>query len=213
MLLRICCPDTTKNVLWSSFKVTPLWAWSGQEGSRKLRFPDFMTAEQDGGRVVSPTHRPPLSSGRLLVFFFFIFWVDPRATVRSEGLSQWKIPMTPSGIEPATFWFVAQYLNHCTTAVPLHVKYPSVLNLHYWICSYVGNMCRLPDILKGSPIIGRMDIAGNIHWSLCKKPLMIDHSKQNIQLLYLWTFTDMKSTQMFTYWKPRILWKNMLVFK
>jgi hypothetical protein len=26
--------------------------------------------------------------------------------------------MTPSGIEPATFRFEAQYLNHCATAVP-----------------------------------------------------------------------------------------------
>jgi hypothetical protein len=26
--------------------------------------------------------------------------------------------MTPSWIEPATVWFVAQYLNHCATAVP-----------------------------------------------------------------------------------------------
>jgi hypothetical protein len=26
--------------------------------------------------------------------------------------------MTPSGIEPATFRLVAQYLNHCATAVP-----------------------------------------------------------------------------------------------
>ena len=26
--------------------------------------------------------------------------------------------MTPSGIEPATFRFVAQHLNHCPTAVP-----------------------------------------------------------------------------------------------
>ena len=26
--------------------------------------------------------------------------------------------MTPAGIEPATFRFVAQHLNHCATAVP-----------------------------------------------------------------------------------------------
>ena len=26
--------------------------------------------------------------------------------------------MTPGGIEPATFRFVAQHLNHCATAVP-----------------------------------------------------------------------------------------------
>ena len=29
-----------------------------------------------------------------------------------------KNPMTPAGIEPATFRFVAQRLNHCATAVP-----------------------------------------------------------------------------------------------
>jgi len=27
-------------------------------------------------------------------------------------------PLTQSGIEPATFRFVAQHLNHCATAVP-----------------------------------------------------------------------------------------------
>jgi len=27
--------------------------------------------------------------------------------------------MTPSGVEPATFRFVAQHLNHCATAVPI----------------------------------------------------------------------------------------------
>jgi len=29
-----------------------------------------------------------------------------------------KGPLTPAGIEPATFRFVAQHLNHCATAVP-----------------------------------------------------------------------------------------------
>ena len=31
--------------------------------------------------------------------------------------------MTPAGIEPATFQFVAQHLNHCATAVPRHTLY------------------------------------------------------------------------------------------
>jgi len=44
-------------------KAVPLQAWSGPEGSRKLRFPNFMTKAQDAGKVVSLTHRPPLSAG------------------------------------------------------------------------------------------------------------------------------------------------------
>ena len=44
-------------------KAVPLQAWIGPEGSRKLRFLDFVTMAQDGGKVVSLTHRPPLPSG------------------------------------------------------------------------------------------------------------------------------------------------------
>jgi hypothetical protein len=44
-------------------KGVPLQAWSGPEGSRKLRFPDYTTTAQDGGKVVSLTHRPPLPTG------------------------------------------------------------------------------------------------------------------------------------------------------
>ena len=44
-------------------KSLPLQAWSGPEGSRKLRFPDFMTTAQEGGMVVSHTHRPHLPPG------------------------------------------------------------------------------------------------------------------------------------------------------
>ena len=44
-------------------KTVPLQAWSGPEGSRKLRFPNFMTTAQNVGKVVSLTHRPPLPPG------------------------------------------------------------------------------------------------------------------------------------------------------
>ena len=44
-------------------KAVPLQACSGPEGSRKLSFSDFMTTAQDGGKVVSLTHRPPLPPG------------------------------------------------------------------------------------------------------------------------------------------------------
>jgi len=44
-------------------KAVPLQAWSGPEGSRKSRFPDYMTMALDGGKVVSLTHQPPSSPG------------------------------------------------------------------------------------------------------------------------------------------------------
>jgi len=44
-------------------KEVPLQVWSGPEGSRKLRFPDSLTKAQDGGKVVSLTHRSPLPPG------------------------------------------------------------------------------------------------------------------------------------------------------
>jgi len=44
-------------------KAVPLQVWSDPEGSRKLRSLDYMTAAQDGGKVVSHTHRLPLPPG------------------------------------------------------------------------------------------------------------------------------------------------------
>jgi len=53
-------------------KAVPLKAWNGPEGSRKLRLPDFVTMAQDGGKVVSLTHRPPLPQEILLVLISVI---------------------------------------------------------------------------------------------------------------------------------------------
>ena len=39
--------------MFQEVKEVPLQAWSSPEGSRKLRFPDFMTTAQKGGKVVS----------------------------------------------------------------------------------------------------------------------------------------------------------------
>ena len=44
-IAETCSKSTVKG------KAVPLRAWSGPEGSRKLRFPDFMTTAQDGGRL------------------------------------------------------------------------------------------------------------------------------------------------------------------
>jgi hypothetical protein len=52
------------NSQFSQFcKAVPLQAWSGPDSSRKLRFPDFLTTAQYGGKVVSLTHRSPLPPG------------------------------------------------------------------------------------------------------------------------------------------------------
>ena len=68
--------STRASLAWVKGKAVPLQAWTGPEGSRKLRFPDYMTTAQDGGKVVSLTHWPPFTP-RKCSWYSFLLDAEP----------------------------------------------------------------------------------------------------------------------------------------
>jgi hypothetical protein len=100
-----------KNVNQSHYRSGQALRVPGVWGSQISR-----QSAHEGGKVVSPTHQPPLPPPQeiFLVLISVRGWVDPRAIVWPERLCQWKIPRTSSVIKPTNLWLVAQCLNRVT---------------------------------------------------------------------------------------------------
>jgi len=60
-------------------KAVLLQAWTGPEGSRQLRFPDFVTAAQDGGRLSA------LHTGRLYPQEILLVIISVKRLSRPQG--------------------------------------------------------------------------------------------------------------------------------
>jgi hypothetical protein len=87
----------------------------------KLRFPDYMTTAQDGGKVVSLTHRP-LFAPRKCSWYSFLLETESTSGPQCDrkDFMSMKNPLTTAGIEPATL----------TTVLPLS----SLVNVATYNC-------------------------------------------------------------------------------
>jgi hypothetical protein len=104
---------------WQVLRVPGGW------GAQILRQPVHKS-----GKVVSPTHRPPLPP-ECIHGTHFCYRLSRAQGHSAAGriMSMKNSSVTPTGIHPATFRFLAQCLNHCATAFPRYVRKGSWISI------------------------------------------------------------------------------------
>jgi hypothetical protein len=90
-------------------KAIPCTGLDRTRGFQEAEAPRFHDSQHM--KIVSPMHSHLYPQELFLVIIPVRGWIDPGTTVRSEGLCQCKIPVTPLVIEPKTFRLPDQCLS------------------------------------------------------------------------------------------------------
>jgi hypothetical protein len=114
----------------------------------------YRQSAHEGGKGCQPYAPAAFTPQEIILVLISVRgWVDPRALVRPKRLCQWKIPVTPSGIEPATFRLVAQCLNQlCHRVPPMFLYSRKIISGTHWIGGCVGPRTGLDVLEKRKPL-------------------------------------------------------------
>jgi hypothetical protein len=121
-------------------KAIPSHAWTEPLGFRWLTLPEYLdNPHMKVVRLSPPILLSPLPQEITLVLVFVESLFDPSPMVQQEGISQWRIPVTPSWIESTAYWVLEQWLNQphhrvsCLTLVSMETRlqFEAVVDMPY----------------------------------------------------------------------------------